>query len=205
MANENKITPQKVEGLQHFPFKTFQEFRKANLEGLITIGINRGIAREWMWGGKYSPTFWKFVSMILHWIPFLLVLGFIIFALASKEFLLLLALPLFVIAYFLFNPSAIIFGIFRSGLIFLTFIGFLYGLFFGHQSILLITGVMLGIWYSEKILYSKSADILREEVLEHEDLLCALFQGRVLSIRFYNGDTYWVDFKEEGGKLTHYR
>ena len=47
-----KVT--RVEELQHFPFKDFEEFRKVYLEGIIHPGVDRGVALEWAQGGIYA-------------------------------------------------------------------------------------------------------------------------------------------------------
>ena len=31
-----------------------------------------------------------------------------------------------------------------------------------------------------------------------------LWENKALNIRFYNGNTYWVDWKTEDGKNVHY-
>jgi len=41
--------------------------------------------------------------------------------------------------------------------------------------------------------------------MEHEDLLCILWNGGKLSVQFFNGDSYWVDNKTEKGEMTFYK
>lgn len=199
-----KVT--KVEELDYFPFKTFQEFRKALLEGIAQPGIDRGVALHWVQGGIYSPRWLRIYALILAFLPFIAAIGFVIYAVVSKSWLLLLALPLLLIGFYVFHPSsAMVFGPIRSLFIFLTFIGFIWSLFMGKPDFFALTITLLIIWYAQKTIYSKAVGYLTRAVSEHEDLLCILWQGRALNIRFYNGNSYWVDWKNEDGKNIHYK
>ena len=195
----------KVEELKHFPFKNFQEFKKACFEGVVQPGVDSGVALQWAQNGIYSSGWLRAQALFLAFLPFIAAIGFIIYAIVSKSWLLLLALPILLIGFFIFHPSsAMIFGFIRSGLIFLTFVGLTWGLISNIPWLVALALTLAVIWYAQHTIYRKAVDGLIRAVMEHEDLLCILWQGRALNVRFYNGNTYWVDWKTEDGKNVHY-
>jgi len=138
-------------------------------------------------------------------LPYLAIIGFIIYILFTKSWLLFLTLPIFIIAFFIFHPgSAIIFGFIRSGLIGLMFLGLIWSVLVGKSDLFAFTTTLLIIWYASKSIYKKAIDRLIYAVTKHEDLLCILWQAKALNIRFYNGNSYWFDWKLEDGKHIHY-
>jgi len=204
MEKESKKAT-KVEELEFFPFKDFKEFRKAYFEGIMQPGVDRGIALNWAQGGIYASNFLRIQAMFLAFLPFIAAISFVIYAIVSKSWLLLFALPVLLIGFFLFHPSAaMVFGFIRSIFMFLTFAGFVWALLTGKPGLLALTIALLVIWYAQKTIYNKAVSSLIIAAAEHEDLLCLLWQGKALNIRFYNGDTYWSDWKIENGQSIHY-
>lgn len=196
---------EKVEELANFPFKTFQEFNTAYFEGIAQPGVDRSVALNWAQNGIYTSKFLRIQTAILTLLPFLAAIGFIVYAIISKSWLLLLALPLLFIGFFIFHPSsAMVFGFIRTGFIGLTFIGFIWALITGKSKLLALTITLLLIWYTQKTIYKKAVNSLVDALTKHEDLLCFLWQGRALNIRFYNRNLYWVDHKFENGKYINY-
>lgn len=197
--------PKTVEKLEHFPFKTFDELKKAIAEGVANIGVDRGVALQWAQGGIYCPKSLSYYALFLAFLPFLAAIGFIIYAIVSSNWLLLLALPVLLIAFFVFHPSsAMIFGPIRSGFIGLSFIGLAYAFFADKAWLLALTITLIIIWWAQKTIYKKAINHITLAMTEHEDLLCLLWSGKVVNIRFYNGNSYWVDWKSEDGKNIHY-
>jgi len=195
----------KVEDLANFPFKNFQEFKKASTERVAYPQVDRGVALDWSRNGIYTSRFIRTQAIILVLLPLLVAIGFIIYALASKSWLLLLALPVLFIGFVIFHPSsAMAFGFIRSGFILLTFLGFIWALLAWKIGLLALTIALLVIWYAQKNTYGKAVRYLIRAVVEHEDLLCLLWQAKVLSIKFYNGNSYWVNWKFEDGKDIDY-
>jgi uncharacterized membrane protein len=138
-------------------------------------------------------------------LPYIAALGFIIWAIVSKSWLMLLALPVLLIAFFIFHPSAaMIFGIIRSGFIGLSFVGLVYAFMTNKPGLLALCITLVVIWYAEKTIYRKAVNYLTRAVSEHEDLLCILWQGKALNVMFFNGNRYWVDWKMENGQSVHY-
>ena len=123
MNSESK-KPKIVEDLDNFPFKNFQEFKKSNIEGVAHVGVDRAVALQWAQNGIYCPRSLRYYALFLTFLPFLAAIGFVIYSIISSNWLLLLALPILLIAFFIFHPSsAMILGPIRSGFIGLTFFG----------------------------------------------------------------------------------
>lgn len=203
--SKEPIKVKKVEELKNFPFKSFQEFKKTHLEGVAHPGVDRSVALQWAQNGIYAGTFLKLRTMFLLLLPYFAVIGFIIYIVLSKHWLLFLTLPVFIIAFLIFHPgSAMIFGLIRSGLIGLTIFGLIWSILTGKSFLFAFTLTLFIIWYSSKSIYNNAINHLIHAVTEHEDLLCILWQGKALNIRFYNGNSYWVDWKLEDGKHVHY-
>lgn len=205
MENESK-KPKVVEELDNFPFKNYQEFKKSNIEGVAHIRVDRSVALQWAQNGIYCPNWLRYYASFLAFLPVLSAVGFIIYSIISSNWLLLLALPILLIAFFIFHPSsAMIFGPVRSGFIGLTFIGLFYSFFTDKLWLLAITITLTIIWWAQKTIYKKAINHLIAATLKHEDLLCILWKGKAISIGFFNGNQYWVDWKLEDGKHIHYK
>ena len=203
--NEESKKVQTVEELEHFPFTSFVEFKKATLEGVAHIGIDRGIALQWAQNGIYAPKSLKTQALIFAALPLVATLALVAYAIISETWLLLLAAPALLVAFFIFHPSsAMIFGALRSGLIGLTFIGLIYAFVANIDWLFVFTAVLVVIWYSQKSVYSKAINAIVKAMTQHEDLLCILWQSKSANIDFFNGNRYWVDWKIENGETTHY-
>ena len=197
--------PKSVEELKHFPFGTFAEFKKATMEGVANVGVDRGVALQWAQNGIYSSKWLRVQALLLALLPFVAAVGFVIYAIASKSWLLLLALPVLLIAFFIFHPSsAMIFGAIRSGLIGLSFVGLVWGFLSSIPWMAALSLTLVVIWFAQRSIYRKAIDGLIRATAEHEDLLCLLWPGRALNVQFYNGNSYWSDWKTEDGQSVHY-
>ncbi len=124
--NQKKQRPKRVKELKHFPFESFDEFKKARMEHVVNIGIDREAALEWVkrrMEGIPPPSSWlRSQVLFLASLTFIVPIGFIIYAIITKSWLLLIALPVLWIGFFIFhNPYPQ--GFIRSGLISLTFGG----------------------------------------------------------------------------------
>ena len=195
----------RVEELNNFPFKTFQEFKKANLEGVAQPGIDRSVALNWAQNGIYAPRILRIQTAFLMLLPYIAFIGFIIWSIASKSWLMLLALPVLLISFFIFHPgAAMIFGIIRSGFIGLSFVGLVYAFMTNKPALLALCITLVVIWYAQKTIYRKAVNYLTRAVCEHEDLLCILWKGKALNVMFFNSNRYWVDWKMENGQSVHY-
>jgi len=206
IEQQKKQKLKKVEELKNFPFKTFVELKKATTEGIVNIGIDRGVALQWVQNGIYLSSQIRVQALILTFIPFIATIGFVVYAAITKSWFLFFALPVLLICFFVFHPSsAIIFGFIRGGLIGLVFIGLAWGLISGIGWLIALATTLFFIWYAQRTIYKKAVNGLTLAVLEHEDLFCILWQGKVLNVMFFNGNRYWVDWKVEDGQSVHYK
>jgi len=203
--NQERKKVTRVEELEHFPFKSFREFKKAVIEGVAQPGVDRGVALNWAQRGIYAPTILRAQTNFLMLLPYIATLGFIVWALVSKNWLMLLTLPVLLIVFFVFHPSgAMIFGIIRPILIGLSFVGLVYAFMTAKFGLLALCITLVVIWYATRTIYRKAVNYLTKAVSEHEDLLCILWQGKAVSVMFFNGNRYWVNWKMEDGKSVHY-
>jgi hypothetical protein len=191
---ETLVQAIKVEDLAWFPFKTFQEFKTAHREGLCRIWVDRSGALEYVRVGKYVGTSTRLLLKMLLYIPHIAVILFLVYAVGSGSWLLLLALPLFVVAYVLFHPSTqLLLGLLRTISIGLSLLGFFWGILSGAVGLVAITAVLLTIWLVHLAFDRKSTQILIHAVTEHEDILCATWRNRLLTLRLADGRTVFVD------------
>lgn len=206
MSDNEALKVSRVDDLCNFPFKTFQEFKKANMDGLAQPGVDRSVALNWVQKGIYAPRIMRIQSLLLSFLPYIAVLGFIIWVIASKSWLMLFAIPVFLIAFFVFHPSsAMTFGIIRNILIGMSFIGLLYACIVNVQGLLALCLTLVLIWYAQSAVYKKAINCLTKAVSEHEDLLCGLWQGKAMNVMFSNGDSYCTDWKIENGQTKYYK
>lgn len=196
----------KIEQLGTFPFKSFQEYKKASFEGVAQPTVDRSVALQWAQNGIHAPKSLRFQTSFLMMLPFLSLLGFIIFTIVTQNWWYLLTIPVFIICYFVFHPS---FGMLlkpvRNLFIGLTVIGFFWAAWSSKGGLLAMTISLLVIWFAQNRIYRSAVNGLIEAANNHEDFFCKLWEGKILSIRFYNGDTHSVAHKFENGNYTSYK
>jgi hypothetical protein len=173
--------------------RKFQEFTTACRDGTCEMLLDQTAALQWAQSGKYTTTALSAVVTCLTCVPCVVVVFFLVYALMSRSWLLLLALPVFAGAYVFFHPGWAFAGVLRSGPIFLSLIGFLWGVFNGLPGLVAITGVLSSIWLSHVLTYRTAVKTFTTAVKEHEDLLCLAWRHRKLAIRFRDGSTLFVD------------
>ena len=204
-SDNEQSKPKHVKELEHFPFKNFEELKQRTTEGVANIGVDRGVALQWSQNGIYSSQWQRTQSLFLAFMPFIAAAGFLIYAIATQNWLLLLTLPVLFVGFFILHPSsAMVFGFIRSGLIGLIFLGLIWGIIDEVQWLVAITLSLAIIWYAQRTIYRKAVGGIICAALNHEDMLCLLWSGNALNITMYNGDNYWSQWKTEGGKTTHY-
>jgi len=205
MTNETQDKPKTVEELGHFPFATFAEVRAKVNEGVAHIGVDRSVALQWIQNGIYSTTWQRIRGLIMASMIFLVPIGLLVYAVMTGTWWLLVALPFLVIAYFMLHPSSgAMFGPLRTLLIVFTFGGLAWGYVYEVGWLTALTICLAILWYSQKSVYGKAVDGMISAALEHEDLFCILWNGNSLNVQLYNGDSYWKNWKQEGGESTHY-
>lgn len=204
--NKERKKAETVEELENFPFKTFAEFKKATLEGVASVGVDRSVALNWSHSnGLYASGPVKFKTILFMLLPFAAALGLLTYIVIAGSWWLLLSLPIVAILYFMFHPSVgIIFGPIRTLFIVLTFAGVAYSIYASVPWMLALSLALVVIWYGQKSVYANAIAGLIEASSRHEDLFCKLWQSKAANVRFFNGDYYWVDHKKVGEQYVHY-
>jgi predicted membrane protein len=193
VKEEEKPTA-RVEELTKFPFTTFQGFRDAHRDGRCYVAVDRSVALSWAYGGhKYSTRSLSFFVAILAAVPYFAVIGFVVYSILSRSWLLLLALPAFVFAHLFFHPSMRFAGILRSVPIWLSVLGFIWGVAQEWFGLIAITGVLLVIWLSHLAVDKWTTSRFTRVLTEHEDFLCAAWRNRAMAIQFGDGRMLFVD------------
>lgn len=188
MRENNK--PQKIEQLVNFPFDSWKQFRTALLDGVCSLGIDRGVARQWATGGIYSPRWLNILMISAAYLPFVSAISFIVFAIFKGNWLSLLFLPLAFIAFFTYYPGPMT-AVIRIPLKFFTVGLFLYGLFWGSSSALSFSLLMLSIWVLYGVSYSVSVRKALQVAGENEELLSLLWEMGSLNVLTIDGKTYY--------------
>jgi len=177
-----------VEELTSFPFTTFREFRDAHREGRCYLAVDRSVALSWAYGGhKYSTQSLSFFVILLSAVPYFAVLGFAVYSVLSKSWLLLLAIPAFVLAYLFFHPIVRFAGGVHSVPIWLSVLGFIWGVLSEWTGLMAITGVLLVIWLSHLAVDKWTTSRFTRVLTEHEDFLCTAWRTRGMAIQFEDG------------------
>lgn len=191
-----------VEELEHFPFKNFDEFKKHILKGSVNLRIDRSAALYWIQKGIYSSKWQRTQALFLASLTFIVPIGLIIFIVITKTWLLFLTLPLLWIGFSIFQNVYL--GSIRNFFAFIVFIGLMWGFINEISWLTAFALSLMMLWYSQWAVYRKAMNGLFRAVMEHEDLLCILWNGNGLNVIIQNGDDYWFKWKTEGGKITHY-
>lgn len=202
-TSEKKI--KRVEELEHFPFKNFDEFKKQITEGLANITVDRSVALNWVQNGIYSSAWQRWYALFLASFTFTVPIGFIAYTVITKTWILLLALPLLLVGFLIFHPNqAMMLGKIRSGLILLTFGGLVWGLVSGIGWLTALNLSLVILWYVQRAIYNKAVNGMIRAVMQHEDLLCILWNSHALNVYMQNGDSYRLRNKVEAGETIRY-
>lgn len=183
----------KVEILKNFPFKSFEEFREAWLRKKIKVIIDKSISFRWIERGLYrSEKWWKMVILIM-WLPYLAILGFIISSIILRRYHLIAFVPIHFLAIILLHPTGRklfkIFNILGIGIIFL----FIWSLTTKNINLLLITIILVIILICEEIAWNIPHRLLMRAIYLHEDLLCYLWNDNLVAIKLKEGPIYLND------------
>ncbi len=196
MQNTTVEKIKKVEELQNFPFHNFTELNKAIAEGNTKASVDSTLAVLWTRNGIYSPTQLSNKITFLIALPILSMIGFIIYAITTRNWFLFLALPFFWSA-----PSTLLFMPWIRALVIL---GLAWGIISQATWLILLALIFEIIWYANRTIDRKAADGLNSVLWEHEDLLCQVWNNKGLKITLPNGNVYTLDFKIEAGKFISY-
>ncbi|MFC1974393.1 hypothetical protein ACFLVA_00050 [Chloroflexota bacterium] len=188
------ITNCRVSDLRSFPFDDFQDFQKARTLGDVKVGVDESMVKQWALKGRYTPKkAERVVHRLVYFVPFLVVLSFVIYSLVSRSWLLLLALPLFPVAYTIFWSKFL--GLIRTIPIILMHAGFIYSVIRYDPNWLAITLVLMVIFYAQRAMYRIVFNSLTEAIFEYEDFLCVLWLQRLMHLIYK--DTFFAESLSE--------
>ncbi len=183
LNNKEKVT---VEGLKNFPFKTFIEFKESYLKNKIKILIDQSALIRWAQRGLYRPLNLYYKFLLIAWIPYLSIFIFIAISIIIKKYILLLLVPLFFLAAIFLHPTGRGYFKLLKILWLMIIVLFFWSLLTKNINWLLISSVLNIIWIFEKITYDIVHFSLTKALLEHEDLLCYLWDDNKIIIKFIN-------------------
>jgi hypothetical protein len=190
----------KVEELENFPFKSFQELINSWRERKLVLNFDTRTAHNMAFaaGGLIMN-----VISLSEWSLILVPIGFVIYIILNQTWLLLLSLPLFIIAPFAFNQDSS--KSIRRGLFLLTAAVFLWSIVTSVSNITILSISLLIIWLAQKIIHDFSLNVLTNSATKDQSLLCALWQNNDMSITFTNGNEFSVLYKTVNGNKVYYK
>lgn len=193
----------KVEDLRHFPFSSFKEFKSAVSDGtVVDIGVAMDKARNWVMESKDSPPFWRILSYILVWIPFFFILFYFVAAFILPNYWLIpyALVPLLIF----FTGSPIGRRIFPVH--YLLIIIFLIAWFITGNFPDLIYWLPLVIEYLIlNQLYSGSAGIAQEAIVNDEKTLCLFWKWGAFDLLLADGTRHLQRWVEKDGQTIRYK
>jgi len=184
----------KISALSNFPYQSFEQLQEAVRTQKITIGVDQTVAREWMAKGKHSPKFWKFISHLLHFVPYIVFLATIIIPiLMGKPILILVIIPLFLTFSFLV-PSSPLRGLVNI-VCYILLAVLIASLLLGNITLAFIATLFLTVWIMSKLLYNLSVSQMRNRAVNNEELFCLLYKNRAINILFNDtGDVLMAEY-----------
>lgn len=192
----------RVEDLKHFPFASFKEFEKAVQDRkVLDLPIAMDMARSWLTNSSESPAFWRNSSYALMFLPYLIIIFYLIAVFWLSNWWLLLFIPLSIIVTFTGSPAA------RRMLPIHYILGVIFILMWvigGKFPDLVYWLPILLIYLSLSQLYNGSAKIAREAVLHDEKTLCLFWKWNWMSVVLSTGVTYSQRNVEERNQYTNY-
>lgn len=198
-----------VEELEGFPFRSFSDFRTALHRKEITLGVDRSVALLWVQPqgkARHAPPSIRFKVFLLSLLSYLAVIGFTIFVVMKTSWLWLLALPIFLVAFFVFHPStdrliSMTCPLGQFALFAITTVlwfGVLWGLATGTNGLTALAASLVIQRYAIKRVYSVAVESIIDAASASEDLLCRLWRLNAIRIVFSNGDSFSRDHVSRG-------
>ncbi len=180
-ADEQRIT--KVEQLENFPYKNFEEFQRAFRDHRCHVRVQPRIALDWVAGssGKHMSNFQKVIFFILDFISIIAIIGFIVYDIVSGNWLWLFAVPILMFSLILGYPiSALVYGHIRTIFFYSNIVGLIYAIQTNNNPLLVFTISILCIWFARRQKYLKAVLGLANAAVQHENILCALWRGNAV-------------------------
>lgn len=199
MTQSDKIA-KTINQLSNFPFKTYDEFCLAHKKNKIKLQISRPFVRQWAMQSRFSPTWLKLLTIILTWLPYMIILFYAVIIVLLGKWLYLLGGLLIYKAIAIFNPgSSFRFPILQPILLISTIVFFAFSIYFNNSAAVALAIGLLLLWIDAHLVYLIPFKYLDRNKLVNELNLCYLWQGNAFQIEFYNGDCYSYRFNIKKG------
>ncbi len=175
---------QKVELLGDFPFTNFKEYTEAYKSGKVDFNLDHVYAFQWAQGLAYTPRSVRVQTENLALLPLVAIIAILIYIFIMKSWLLLLALPLLIFGYIIFNPSFTQRMPFISlPATFLTFGALIWSIFGKQYDLLALSSALIIIFIAQKAIYINSVRKLKKCTLLNEAILCLLWEEDAITLR----------------------
>lgn len=127
-------------------------------------------------------------------------MGYVAYVAATGQWLFLLALPAFVLAYWVYTPSSVaILGPVRGIAIAAAFVGLLVSVVLRGRGFAAAFAVLVIEWLSFWSVYRVCVDALLRAVVTHDDMFERFWNGGIVGIRLADGTRHWANRKHEAG------
>lgn len=186
----DKIT--KVSEIPGFPYKSYSQLIQANNKKDISIGAAQDLARQWTMQAKAAPKQKRVTLQLLTGIYILIPLALLIYSLVSFQFISLLLLVPFFLAFFLLNPTTLrVMPLFKV-LVVLGLVFVVIGLLDLSEIWSFYLGLSILIpWYVNKRIYKIAVRTAINEGKKTEVKFMELFKYNILAIQYPNGKMIW--------------
>jgi uncharacterized protein (DUF697 family) len=169
-----------IDDVPGFPVATFADLQRELNAGRYTLGIDPSVAN--LMAPRMASSGRTVVTSTLMYAPFLAALGCLIAAVALREYLLLIGLPIAAAAFLLANPLNPLKRL-MSLVFWLVLLVFAAALVWNYYLLAGITGVFLVPFITMPFLYAMNSSLLLEKAREVEDLFLFLLERGALSMR----------------------
>lgn len=191
-----------VEELKHFPYRNFEEFKKAVTNNDI-LGTNIAMdkARDWVMRGLDAPKGWMYFGYILVFLPYLFTIFYLIAAFVLHNYWLIIYSVVPILSIFFFNPFAR--KAFKIHYYFIILYVIL-SLFLKELWSPLFWLPLVFLYLATNQLYEGSAQIVREHLTKDEMLLCVFWKWWDLVIYLKDGTQVSQRYYEYGGNTLYF-
>ena len=181
-----------VSEMPNFPFDSFEKLKDAVQESKYTIGIDYSAATEF--ASLLHSGFWKFVVIMLAFIPWIALAIAIVSSVILKNYYLLFGIPIIGVTFGVSNPLCP-YRSFVSRIGYMGTICMVFVVFMNNQTLLwLLLSFVLTFW-DVRIIYEINAMTLRQAVMDSESLFMYCYEKKACTIK--NSQTEKVYFYGE--------
>jgi len=193
--------------LKNFPFPDYSTFKQElGKTGRIRLSVDRAVALQWCTRrGIRAPKRAQMVVSFWTFAPYLATLGYLGYIIATGLWWYLLALPVFVVAFFVYQPSsAMLLGPLRVAAVVGAFVTLAVSIIAHWRGVTAASLVLVTEWLSYKVVYRTSVDAFLRMVATNDDMFERCWNGGFVGIWLPDGTKYWSDRKYEAGQYVRY-